>query len=348
MPLQAGTRLGFYEVLSPLGAGGMGEVYLARDTKLGRDVALKVLPELFSHDAERMGRFRREAQLLATLNHVNIAAIYAVEESAERTALVLEHVDGETLAQRLARGPIPIEEALKLALEIAEALEAAHEKGVIHRDLKPANVKITSQGSVKVLDFGLAKALEDAPASSPNLSQSPTISLAATGAGFILGTAGYMAPEQARGKTVDRRADIWSFGVVFFEMLTAHRMFDGETVTDTLAKVLEREPSWDDLPRRTPAAVKDLLQRCLTKNPKDRLQAIGDARILLRQINADAATIFDHAEVVAYPRWKKLLPWAVAPLFLIAGLFLKPSAETNLPVVRSEYTLPNGSVLFHG
>src|SRR5262245_48415969 len=235
MPLQSGTQLGSYEILGLLGSGGMGEVYRARDTRLSRDVALKVLPELVGQNREHLARFTREAQLLASLNHPNIAAIYGVEESAGGLALVLELVEGETLAERINRGPIPIEETLRIALQITLALESAHEKGIIHRDLKPANVKITPEGVVKVLDFGLAKALQDeSSGSSLSLSQSPTISLGATNAGAILGTAGYMSPEQARGKPVDRRADIWAFGVVLFEMLSAHRVFEGETVPDTL------------------------------------------------------------------------------------------------------------------
>ena len=250
MSLQSGTHIGPYQILGPLGAGGMGEVYLARDTKLSRDVALKVLPETVVQDRDRAARFTREAQLLATLNHPNIAAIYGVEDGAGGLALVLEYVDGATLADRIAHGRMPLPEALRIALQIAQALEAAHEKNVVHRDLKPANVKITSDGKVKVLDFGLAKALETTPTGFSALSQSPTaLSVAATGAGLILGTAGYMAPEQARGRPVDRRADVWSFGVVLFEMLSASRAFDGDTVTDTLAKVLEREPDWNQLPR---------------------------------------------------------------------------------------------------
>src|SRR5262245_34105373 len=252
MRLQSGSQLGPYQIVGPLGAGGMGEVYLARDKKLSRDVALKVLPDPVGHDRDRVARFTREAQLLAALNHPNIAAIYGVEESEAGLALVLEYVDGETLADRINKGRVPIAETLRIALQITQALEAAHERNVVHRDLKPANVKITSEGKVKVLDFGLAKALQDETGSSPSVSQSPTmLSIEATGAGMILGTAGYMAPEQARGRPVDRRADVWAFGVVLFEMLSASRVFDGETVTDTLAKLLEREPDWNQLPAGT-------------------------------------------------------------------------------------------------
>ena len=348
MPLESGTQLGPYEILSPLGAGGMGEVYRARDGRLHRDVALKVLPDAFARDQDRMVRFTREAQLLASLNHPNIAAIYGVEESRGRSALVLELVDGETLAERIAKGPVRIEEALRIALQIAEALEAAHEKSIVHRDLKPANVKMTSQGTVKVLDFGLAKALEDDTTLSHNLSQSPTLSRLATGAGIILGTAGYMSPEQARGKTVDRRTDIWAFGIVLFEMLTACRAFEGETVTDTLAKVLEREPDWRRLPPHTPNDIRKLLQHCLTKNLKDRLQAIGDARTLLQELAADPKALAGEAEIAAYPLWKKALPWAFAPIVFAAAWMLKPpDVPRESSASRFDYSLPAGQSLAH-
>ena len=326
----------------------MGEVYRARDTKLSREVALKVLPESVAQDRDRLARFTREAQLLAALNHPNIAAIYGVEEAGGGLALVLEFVDGETLGERINKGPIPIKETLRIALQITQALEAAHEKTVIHRDLKPENVKITSEGMVKVLDFGLAKALQEEPLSSPSMSQSPTLSVAATSAGMILGTAGYMAPEQARGKAVDRRADIWAFGVVLFEMLSASRVFEGETVTDTLAKLLEREPDWNLLPARTPVALRKLLHRCLTKNPKDRLQAIGEARVLLEELIAhpDAQAVPD--DVPAYPLWKKLLPWAAAPVFLAAGFFLRPApAPPDRALSQFEFPLGPTQVLLH-
>ncbi len=268
----------------------MGEVFRARDTKLGRDVAIKVLPAALAQDAERVGRFRREAQILATLNHPNIAAIYGLEEANGTVGLVMELVAGDDLAQRLRGGAIPVDEAISLAKQIAEALEEAHEKGIVHRDLKPANVKVTPEGKVKVLDFGLAKALEGDPGatSNPQLSHSPTMSRHATEAGLILGTAAYMSPEQARGKTVDKRADIWSFGVVLYEMLAGERLFSGETVSDVLAAVLTRTPDWNTLPQATPAGVRALLRRCIERDPKKRLHDAADARILLEDAAFDA------------------------------------------------------------
>ena len=235
-----GTRLAHYEITSHLGSGGMGDVYQATDSKLGRSVAIKFLPEAFSHDSERVARFEREARVLASLNHSNIAAIHGLEESGERKFLVMELVDGETLAERIKRGPIPVEESLQIAMQICEALEAAHEKGIIHRDLKPGNVKITPDGKVKVLDFGLAKAFENEPANAA-LSNSPTLSMGATHAGMIMGTAAYMSPEQARGKTIDRPADIWSFGCVLYEMTTGRKPFTGEDVMHTLSAIVRSE-----------------------------------------------------------------------------------------------------------
>ncbi|HTA95395.1 MAG TPA: serine/threonine-protein kinase, partial [Verrucomicrobiae bacterium] len=237
MTLTAGTKLGPYEIVSPLGAGGMGEVYRAKDSKLGRDVALKVISEQFANDAERMARFEREAKVLASLNHPNIAHIYGLEDSGGVRALVMELVEGQTLAERIARGPIPLEETLSIAKQIAEALEYAHERGIVHRDLKPANVKITPDGAVKVLDFGLAKAIEG-NSDALEIGNSPTLSMGATRAGVILGTAAYMSPEQAKGKSADRRADIWSFGVVLYEMLSGKQMYCGETAPETLAHVI--------------------------------------------------------------------------------------------------------------
>jgi serine/threonine protein kinase len=282
MPISTGTRLGSYEVLAPIGSGGMGEVYQAHDTNLGRNVAIKVLPETFAHDPERLSRFQREAKMLASLNHHNIATIHGLEHSNGTHYLVMELVSGETLADRIKRdGAVPIEEALKIGIQIAEALEAAHEKSIIHRDLKPANVKVTPEGKVKVLDFGLAKAF--AGDSGLDLSNGPTLTAMGTEEGKILGTPAYMSPEQARGKPVDKRADIWAFGCVLYELLSGRSPFRGETVTDTIAAVLEREPDWQALPTPTPAKIRDLLRRCLQKDKSLRLRDAGDARIEIQE-----------------------------------------------------------------
>jgi serine/threonine protein kinase len=283
MTLNSGNRLGPYEILGPLGVGGMGEVYRARDGKLGRNVALKVLPEAFARDGERMARFEREAKVLASLNHPNIASIYGLEDSGATHALVMELVEGLTLADRLKSGPIPIDDALLIARQICEALEYAHERGIVHRDLKPANVKLTKDDAVKVLDFGLAKAAEG-DAASVDIATSPTIGQMATQAGVLLGTPAYMAPEQARGKVVDRRADIWAFGCFLYEMITGKMAFRGETVTDTLAAVIRSEPDWSVLPSTTPIRIRVLLQRCLLKDPKRRLRDIGEARISIDEV----------------------------------------------------------------
>ena len=282
MPLSAGTRLGPYEILSALGAGGMGEVYRARDTKLDRAVAIKILPEAFAADTERIARFQREAKTLASLNHPNIAHIHGLEESDGVRALVMELVEGEDLAQRIGRGAIPPDEALPIAKQVTDALEAAHEQGIIHRDLKPANIKVRPDGTVKVLDFGLAKAIEPTGVASPSVSQSPTITTPAmTQAGMILGTAAYMSPEQARGKPVDKRADIWAFGCVLYEMLTGKRAFGGEDVSLTLADVMKGEADWQALPATLPPGIRTVLTRCLQKDPKQRLRDIGDVRLAL-------------------------------------------------------------------
>ncbi len=278
-----GTHLGPYEILGPLGAGGMGEVYRARDTKLGRDVALKVLSPAFIADADRVARFEREARLLASLNHPHIGAIYGFEDSGEVPALVLELVEGETLEDRLSRGPLSLSDALTVAHQIADALDAAHGSGIIHRDLKPSNIKITPDGGLKVLDFGLAKA-HVSGGSTPDLSKSPTMMTDGTSAGVILGTVAYMSPEQARGKAVDKRTDIWAFGCVLHQMLTGRPAFRGETVSDTIVSILEREPDWTGLPVGTPPAVRRLLQRCLEKDQARRLRDIGDVRHWMEEI----------------------------------------------------------------
>ena len=297
MALHPGTRLGPYEITAEIGAGGMGVVYRARDTRLQRNVAIKVLPDTLAADPDRLARFQREAQVLASLNHPNIAAIYGLEEQPDvvsgfsRTvrALVLELVEGETLADRIARGPIPVDDALAIAKQIAEALETAHEQGIIHRDLKPANIKVRPDGTVKVLDFGLAKALsqpalDDArPREGADLTAEPTITspVMITGVGVLLGTAAYMSPEQARGKPVDKRTDIWAFGCVLYEMLTGRRAFEDEDVSLTLSKVLQREPDFDGLPADTPARVRQVVHLCLRKPLKARVPDIGAVRLAL-------------------------------------------------------------------
>ena len=309
------SSIAHYRITAKLGEGGMGAVYRATDTKLGREVAIKVIPDLFAHDPDRMARFAREAQVLASLNHPNIAAIYGVEDRA----LVMELVEGETLAERIARGPIPLEEALPLARQIAEALEAAHEKNVIHRDLKPANVKTTPGGEVKVLDFGLAKAGEATarqPGSDP--AASPTLTIQATGMGIILGTAAYMPPEQARGLVVDKRADIWAFGCLLYEMLSGKRIFEGDSTTDVLAAVVRAEPDWSNLPVETPTPVRRLLKRCLQKDRKRRLPDIAVARLEID----DALAAPEEPAVTPAPKRPSRLPWiaaGAAALLIAAG-----------------------------
>jgi len=285
--LSTGTRLGPYEILSPLGAGGMGEVYRARDSKLGRSVAIKVLPSEVTKDPETLNRFHREAKVLASLNHPNIASIYGFEDSG-KPGLVMELVEGPTLADRILAGSVPVEEALAIAKQICDALEYAHEHGIVHRDVKPANIKVADDGAVKLLDFGLAKALESTAVDTDVLS-APTLTYMATKGGLILGTAAYMSPEQAKGRTVDRRSDIWAFGCVLFEMLTGRRVFGGENVTDTLAEIIKSEPDWSLLPANTPRPIRILLQRCLKKDVKQRLQAIGEARIVIEEVLAGPA-----------------------------------------------------------
>jgi serine/threonine protein kinase len=313
LALTPGPRLGAYDITAAIGEGGMGQVFRARDTKLDRDVAIKILPEAFAHDAERLARFTREAKTLASLNHPNIAAIYGLEESGGTTALVMELVEGDDLSQRIARGAIPLDEALPIAKQIADALEAAHEQGIIHRDLKPANIRVRSDGAVKVLDFGLAKAMEPAAGSSPSMTMSPTLSLHATQAGIILGTAAYMSPEQARGKTIDRRADIWAFGVVLVELLIGRALFSGETITDIIAAIVTREPDLGALPAGTPSRVRDLVTRCLVKDPKQRLRDIGEARIAIERAIAEPRGLPPSAPVNSIrPALSfRMLPWAL-------------------------------------
>jgi Tol biopolymer transport system component len=322
MALMNGTKLGPYEIVSLVGAGGMGEVYQAHDTKLGRDVAIKVLPEVFAHDPDRLSRFQREAKMLAALNHPNIATIYGLEQSGGTSYLVMELVSGETLAERVKReGRVPVEEALGMAKQIAEALEAAHEKSIIHRDLKPANVKVTPEGKVKVLDFGLAKAFADDEAGS-DPSNSPTLSQAATMQGVILGTAAYMSPEQARGRVVDKRTDLWAFGCVLYELLTGKPAFHGEDITEILAAVVKSEPDWSCLPETTPAAIRLLLRRCLEKDKTLRLRDAGDARIEIHE----ALTAPPHAvrvtDAPATTNRREQLTWAAAAALAVVAIAL--------------------------
>jgi Tol biopolymer transport system component len=347
MALEPGSRMGRYEIVSFLGAGGMGEVYRARDTKLDRDVAIKVLPAEFTEDHERLARFEREARLLAQFQHPNIASVFGLEESNGVRALVMEFVDGEDLGQRLASGPLPLDECLLIARQIAEGLEAAHEKGVVHRDLKPANVKLTRDGVVKILDFGLAKAFagnDRGGSSAEFVTQSPTLSRHMTEAGMILGTAAYMSPEQARGRPVDKRTDIWSFGVVLWEMLTARRLFEGETVTDVLAAVVKDPVAWDALPAATPASIRELLRRCLDRDPKSRLRDIGEARVLLDRVGNGSR----EADVAAPPRrrpWRAMLVAAAAAGLVTAGAFRllapasRPAALRKLDLVAPDLDL---------
>ena len=349
MRLVRGARLGPYEVGTQIGAGGMGEVYRATDTNLKRPVALKVLPTEVGADADRLVRFQREAELLASLSHPNIAAIYGLEQSADGTALVMELVEGPTLAERIAHGAIPLAEALPLAAQIAEALEAAHEAGVVHRDLKPANVKLRPDGLVKVLDFGIAKALDHVPGHGAGLSESKVMTAqAATEAGTILGTAPYMSPEQASGRAVDKRTDIWAFGCVLFEMLTGAGPFTRNTTPETLAAILEREPDWGGLPPATPGAVRRLLKRCLVKDPRRRLRDIGDARADLVEAPEEAATRPTSAGRGAAFRLAAVAVLAAAA----AGLFvwnlrpgLPPGAPPSSSIARLVLAAPPGEAI---
>ena len=331
MPLNAGDRVGAYDVIGQIGAGGMGIVYRAHDTQLDRDVALKVLPEAFTADPDRLARFEREAKVLASLNHPNIGSIYGLEEAegGKFRALVLELVEGPTLADRITKGPIPLDEALPIAKQIAEALEAAHEQGVIHRDLKPANIKVKADGTVKVLDFGLAKAFQP-DAGDPNLSQSPTISLsaAATQLGMVIGTAAYMAPEQAKGLTVDKRADIWAYGAVLFEMLTGRKLFDAGDVSEMLASVLVKDPDISSIGSHVPAHVRSVVRRCLVKDPKQRLRDIGDVRLAMKgTVETTVAAPSDMATAPPLRVWQRPIP---ATLAVLAALGLGALAVWSL------------------
>jgi eukaryotic-like serine/threonine-protein kinase len=347
-----GTSLSHYRITSALGAGGMGEVYRATDTNLDRDVAIKVLPPEVAQDPERLGRFKREAHLLAALNHPNIAAIYGLEEANGKPFLALELVEGEDLKERLSRGAIPVDEALEIAKQIAEALEEAHGKGIVHRDLKPANVKLTAEGKVKVLDFGLAKAwagdASGVNSGSAALSQSPTLAHTGTIAGVILGTAAYMSPEQARGKPVDKRSDVWSFGVLLWEMLTGRSLFAGETVTDVIAQVVTREPDLDALPQATPRSVRRLLSRCLRKDPRTRLPDIGAARLELQEAIAGASPEADaqaiDGSVTADARGSRTREWvawtlAFAATAVAVGLALVQSRKVERPRLAARFAV---------
>ncbi len=357
MALDSGTRLGNYEVVSSLGAGGMGEVYRARDEKLGREVAIKLLRQEVSNDPERLARFTREARVLASLNHPNIATLHGFETAQDTPFLVMELVEGETLAERIKRGAIPVEEALALFLQIADGLEAAHDKGVIHRDLKPANIKVTDEGAAKILDFGLAKAMTaESTMGDPNSSESPTLTAAATKPGQILGTTAYMSPEQAKGGAVDKRADVWAFGACLYEALTGERAFQGDSAQDVLGSVLKLDPAWDALPSATPTPLRRLLRRCLEKNPNDRLRDIGDARLELCEAFATPASDEPTTREVSKERRSLSLARAsvvtgavTAAIAVIAGLAFWTSRPDPIPperlVVRSVLSAaPSASV----
>jgi serine/threonine-protein kinase len=347
-----GSTISHFKITAKLGEGGMGEVYRATDTTLDREVAIKLLPEEVAADAERMARFEREAKVLASLNHSNISSIYGLEGAEGKQFLVLELVEGETVEDRIKRGPVPLEEALELARQMIDGIEAAHERGIVHRDLKPANVKVTPQGQVKVLDFGLAKALDTAPLSSgsePLLSQSPTLTAQMTGVGVLLGTAAYMSPEQARGDVVDARSDVWSFGVVFFEMLAGKSVYSGGTVSDVLAGILAREPEWEDLPKKIPTSIRRLLERCLDKDIRERYQAIGEVRIALRkfldddQVEEEGAGA--HTKTASLPNRRAIQAMAAAlaiSLLVAFGALWKASKPEARPLVKFALAPPEG------
>jgi Tol biopolymer transport system component len=352
MPLEAGTRVGAYQIDAQIGEGGMGKVYRARDSVLNRDVALKVLPDEFAADVDRLARFRREAQILAALNHPNIAAIYGFVESGTTYALAMELVEGEDLTNLIARGQVPLADALPIAKQIAAALETAHEQGIVHRDLKPANIKIRVDGSVKVLDFGLAKAMDPAAPSTVDVANSPTITAHATRAGLILGTAAYMAPEQARGRAVDKRADIWAFGCVLFEMLAGRRAFDGDDVSTTLASVLTATPPWSAVPATTPPNIQRLLHRCLERDPRRRVRDVGDARIEIEDALVGAAEMPPTSPRTRGRRWREALLWSIVAVMVIAALgtalYLTTRPRTATPgVTRLEIRMPAGVQFFN-
>jgi eukaryotic-like serine/threonine-protein kinase len=352
MPLLAGARVGLYEILSALGAGGMGEVYRATDTKLKRQVAIKILPPSLAADPDRLARFQREAEVLAALNHPHIAAVYGLEDADGVKALVMELVDGDDLSQRIARGPIALDEALPIARQIAEALEAAHDQGIIHRDLKPANIKVRPDGTVKVLDFGLAKLTEREAAGRAgpaDLSQSPTLTspAAMTGMGVILGTAAYMSPEQARGRAVDKRTDIWAFGAVLYEMLSGARAFDGEDTTEMIASVMKTTPNWSALPADVPVHIVTLIQRCLEKDRKKRIADISIALFLIDEpaIWSPATSAILAPVTLPRPIWRRAIPFVVTALLagaLVGGVAWKlrpsaaPSTITRFPMMLAE------------
>jgi serine/threonine-protein kinase len=353
MPLTAGTRIGSFEILGSLGAGGMGEVYRAHDTKLQRDVALKILPESFAADADRLARFTREAQVLASLNHPHIAAIHGIEDGpadsgASVRALVLELVDGPTLADRIAQGALPIQEALGIARQLTEALEAAHEQGIVHRDLKPANIKVRDDGTVKVLDFGLAKLVATPQANSQTGTLSPTITTPAmTQTGMILGTAAYMSPEQAKGREADKRSDIWAFGAVLYEMLTGRQAFDGEDMVDVLGAVTRLDPDWTLLPASTPPVIRTLVRRCLEKDRRKRIGDMSAVLFVLRELPALAES--PAAATHAPPLLRRAIPVAIGVAVVAAaaggvGWMLKPAPP--LQISRSRFLLPNQTVGF--
>jgi Tol biopolymer transport system component len=344
-----GQTLAHYTVTGELGKGGMGEVFRATDGKLDREVAIKVLPQGFTEDAERLARFEREAKVLASLNHPNIAAIYGIEEQDGKTFLVLELAEGETLQERISRGSVSVEEAARIARQIAEAMEVAHDQGIIHRDLKPANVKVSAEGQVKVLDFGLAKAWES-DIGSADMTHSPTLTAQMTGQGVIIGTASYMSPEQARGQQADKRSDIWSFGVVLYELFSGDQLFDGKTVSDVLAAVLRAEPNWKSLPGDTPAPLRNLLTRCLERDDRRRLRDIGEARIVLEDYLIDPeGTTQASGEVapVMSPEGGLLRRWGVAGLLALVGLgagwLISANTASDQQVVRASIPAPEGT-----